>query len=46
MVELTRSTGRYRQGLRYDQLYAFVTAAALAEVQALGQRIAALEAGR
>lgn len=37
-------TGEMRQGIRYDQLYAFVTAAALAEVQALSQRIAALEA--
>jgi hypothetical protein len=36
-------TDRVRQGIRYDQLYAFVTSAALAEMRALSDRIAALE---
>jgi hypothetical protein len=35
--------GETRQGIRYDQLYAFVTAAALAEVRLLSERLDAVE---
>lgn len=43
-ISFMRPTGQYRQGLRYDQLYAFVTAAALAELRSLSDRVAAVEA--
>lgn len=43
-ISSMRSTGQYRQGVRYDQLYAFVTAAALSELRSLSDRVAAVEA--